>query len=370
MKLLTVSHFYDAHGGGIERVAAQLCSQFSRAGHDVIWAASSSDCPPCGSVEALPLKCINPIEALTGLPMPIPGPGSIMALAKAIRKCDAVIVHDSLYITSVFAMFLAKLAGKPIVLVQHIAGITFASAAMRVIMRLANFLITKRMLNAADGRVFISDVVRRELLGEGAWRKSIVLYNGVDTSIFYLRKSLNEPTVRVAYGLPSGVPLAIFVGRFVQKKGLSILEVVARRNPGLHIALVGAGHLNPSNWDLPNVHVLGVLEQWKIGELFNASDFLLLPSVGEGFPLVIQEAMACGLPVICGQESAGADPEASRWLTGVSIELGDIRSSAERVSAAIAGLKMDENEREAMATYAADHYNWEKMAKNLVALVK
>ena len=46
LRLLTVTHFYAAHGGGIERVAGHLCRELAKAGHDCAWAASKADAVP------------------------------------------------------------------------------------------------------------------------------------------------------------------------------------------------------------------------------------------------------------------------------------------------------------------------------------
>jgi glycosyltransferase involved in cell wall biosynthesis len=365
VRILTVSHFYENHGGGIERVAAQLCRQFSKSGHHAVWAASAADPAPT-DVNALPLRCTDPLEARMGLPMPIPRARAIRALGRAIRDCDVVIVHDALYLTSVLGMFLGKLHGKPIVLVQHIASIEFANAVMRGLMRLANCLVTKPMLHAADRLVFISDSVRRDLLGESAHGNFLLLFNGVDTKIFRSRDASTRCAVRAAFGLPIESRIALFVGRFVEKKGLAVLKALARRRPDLHFALVGGGPVRPEMWGLSNIHVLGPQPQEKIAELYAAPDLLLLPSVGEGFPLVIQEAMASGLPVVCGESSSHADPAAAQWLRGVAIDLSDPEGSAARCSAAIDGLFADPPDRAAMARYAEETYNWPAMARGIL----
>ena len=363
MKILTVTHFYENHGGGIERVAANLCRAFASDGHDAAWAASDDDPPPDSPIEAVPLRCANPTEGATGLPMPVPGFRAMRNLVRAIGASDVVIVHDALYLTSILAMVVAKFRGKPVVLIQHIAGIEFASRLLRELMGLANLLVTRPMLHAADQLVFISNEVRRELLGEPADRDSLLLFNGVDTTIFHPRDASSRHAIRLRHGLPADSTIAIFVGRFVTKKGMAVLEALARDRPALHLALVGSGPVRPDSWDLPNVHVLGQLSQQTIAELFGASDLLLLPSVGEGYPLVIQEAMACGLSVICGDRTARADPRASQWLRGVKIELSDPRASASRCSAAIDSLLDTPPDRAEMANYAAKTYNWTTMAR-------
>lgn len=351
MRILTVSHFYEAHGGGLERVAGQLCRQFAAAGHEAVWAASAADALPGGAITALPLRCINPTEALTGLPMPIPGWRGLRALLREVERCDVVIVHDSLYITSICAMLAARLKRRKVVLIQHIAGIAFSSAVLRGVMALANRVVTRPMLRAADQLVFISDTVRQELLGEPAQRDSRLVFNGVDGALFY-------PPVAPP---PASAPI-LFVGRYVEKKGLAVIRALAARRPDLRFQLAGSGPLAPSAWGLANVQDLGPQTPMALAELYRNSALLLLPSVGEGYPLVIQEAMACGLPVICGQPSNRADPAAAAWLTGVPIDLGDPEGSARRCADALAAAPLDAAARTAMADYAAQTYRWQAMA--------
>ena len=184
MRILTVSHFYETHGGGIERVAGQLCRELNRLGATVAWAASDSDRAQSEGVEAIPLACVNPTEKLTGLPMPIPGLRGYRALEREIRRSDAVLIHDALYATSVIAMLIAKRHRKRTILIQHIASIPFSSPALRALMKLANRLVTGPMLRSADSLVFISDTVRQELLGGLVSRPYELLFNGVDGAIF------------------------------------------------------------------------------------------------------------------------------------------------------------------------------------------
>lgn len=369
MRILTVTHFFESHGGGIERVAGQLCRQFAALGAAVAWAASDADPAPDCAVEAVPLPCVNPTERLTGLPMPIPGLRGARSLSRQVRLSDAVIIHDALYVTSVLALLMAKAQGKRTILVQHIAAIPFSSPVLRAVMSLANFLVTRPMLWAADERVFISDTVRRELLGETPRLSSELLFNGVDAAIFHPgeRRSPEALSNLDAGGAGRRV---LFVGRYVEKKGLTVLRALAASRPDLTFVLAGSGPIRPGAWNLHNVHDLGPQTPESLADLYRWADLLILPSVGEGYPLVIQEAMACGLPVLCGAPSDRADPAAARWLQGVTIDLSKPEESARRCGEAIDEARLSEDERAEMAGYALRQYDWRKMAQRLVALAQ
>jgi alpha-maltose-1-phosphate synthase len=92
--------------------------------------------------------------------------------------------------------------------------------------------------------------------------------------------------------------------------------------------------------------------------------------VGEGYPLVIQEAMACGLPVICSTETTGADPGANRWLTGVEVSPSEPKHSAAEISRRIDSFQLSMPERIEMAGYAARTYSWQLMATRLAAALQ
>lgn len=361
MHILMVSHFFESHLGGIERVAGHLSRQMIAQGAELTWAASAQDRAPV-DIPALALPCVNPTEKLTGLPMPIPGPGGMAALWRAVGRSDAVVVHDALYVTSILALVMARMRGRRVVLIQHIAGIPFASSVMRGVMGLANAMVTRPMLWAADRLVFISDTVRRDLIGDPARRDYALLFNGVDGEVF-------THIGPAAQRLPEGKRRVLFVGRFVEKKGLSILRAAAAMRPDISFLLAGAGPIRPASWGLANVHDLGPQKPAQLAALYRSADCLLLPSVGEGYPLVIQEAMACGLPVICGAPTDRADPEAGQFLRGVPVDLSDPDGSAARVAAMLDAPGLTLPERAQMAAWAAGRYSWAAMARSIMGLI-
>lgn len=369
MRILTVTHFFESHGGGIERVAGQLCRQFGILGASAVWAASDADDPPGSAIDPVPLACINPIEKLTGLPMPIPGPNATRTLWKQVRSSDVVVIHDALYVTSILALLMAKVQAKRTILIQHIATIPFSSRVMRGLIGLANALVTRPMLWAADERVFISDTVRRDLLGNRSKQTSELLFNGVDGTIFHPAEgSAGKPQALAGIAAPCGQRRLLFVGRYVGKKGLNVLRVLAESRPDLGFFLVGGGPTRPGQWELPNVHDLGPQSQQALADLYRWADLLILPSVGEGYPLVIQEAMACGLPVVCGIPADIADPDAAKWLRGVRIDLSRPEESAQRCAAAIDAFHLSARARAEMARYARRRYDWREMAQRIMAL--
>jgi len=227
------------------------------------------------------------------------------------------------------------------------------------------------MLRAADVLVFISDNVRRDLLGSRPRQASTLLFNGVDGAIFHPADGgAVEPAAVAGIDVPSDQRNVLFVGRYVEKKGLDVLRALAELRPHLGFFLVGSGPIRPTEWKLPNVHDLGPQTQQALAELYRWADLLVLPSVGEGYPLVIQEAMACGLPVICGAPADRADPEAAKWLRGVDIDLSHPLESARRCANVIDNLSFTAGEGAEMARYARERYDWRRMAQKLLDLAQ
>ena len=369
IRLLAVTHFYEAHGGGIERVAGHLNRQLTALGHQLTWAASDEDAlPDLATAAPAPLRCAGVIERLTSMPMPLPGLAALRRLARAIGQCDHVLIHDSLYLTSIAAMLFARLSRRPVTLVQHIARIPFASPAMRVAMRWADAVVTAPMLRSADQVVFISATSRDAFRHLSLKRPPVLLFNGVDHDVFRPGDPAERDDTRRSLGIAPTDRVVLFVGRLVRKKGLDTVREIARMRPDLQVILAGRGPIDPDSWALPNVRVVRDRSGPSLAALYRAADVLVLPSFGEGYPLVVQEALACGLRVLCDAGSARADPGAACWLTGIDVDPADPARTAAAFVAGIDAAAAAPDERAGMAHYARETYCWSRMAQAVSSL--
>jgi glycosyltransferase involved in cell wall biosynthesis len=187
--------------------------------------------------------------------------------------------------------------------------------------------------------------------------------NGVDIEIFVPAKEQQRQSIRDELGLPPEKPVFLFVGRFVEKKGLPILQQLAQRFQSVHWAFAGWGSLDPSLWELPNVTVFRDRRGIQLTPIYQSADLLVLPSKGEGFPLVVQEAMACGTPVMVGSETAQACSAAKYLMFSEDVE-GE--NTVEQWSRKIENLLQDSSLltplRPKIGEFAQQHWHWQRCA--------
>ena len=374
MKILVVTHYYSTHRGGIEIVAGSLASRLARA-HVVEWVAS--DCDPVpddagGSLRCMPMRSTNVIERLSGLPFPLWGPGSLFRLWQATRDADVVHLHDFAYLGNWAAFLFASLRGKPIVITQHVGFIPYKSPILRFVLKALHATIGRVMLGRADRVVFVSPVARAYYARFVRFRRTpLVISNGVDTDMFAAATPDDRQRARTALGLDPSRPVFLFVGRFVEKKGLHILEDLVRRMPDVSWVFAGWGPIDPRQWNAPNVHVLEGRRGAALVPLYQAADLLVLPSVGEGLPLVLQESMSCGTPALVGEDTAeaaeappglvfacevGGDDTVDRWEQALRQILSDRSSLSARGPAA--------------AAFARARWSWAACAETYGALLE
>jgi glycosyltransferase involved in cell wall biosynthesis len=301
------------------------------------------------------------LEAKTGLPMPVPTKSARVLLEEEVRRSDAVIIHDALYATSQLARLYAHRHRRPWFLFQHIGDIPYRNPLLRSVLALANRSVTSAVLRRAPQTVFISNTVCRQFVNVRYPAPPKLLFNGVDHKLFFPADSTALPALRSRLRLPADRIQLLFVGRFVEKKGLVVLRELAALRPDVDLLMAGGGPLDPSAWQLRNIRILGRMERAELADLYRACDALLLPSVGEGFPLVIQEAMASALAVFCGSESAAADPGASQFLTATDIDLGRPRLTAQLIADAVG--RSPPAKVPGSAAYARATYDWDSNAE-------
>lgn len=307
IEVAVVTHYYGTHGGGIELVADKLIRELSL-NEDMHFTWIASNCDPTPEIRGqnmLCMGCCNVFEKCFGIPWPLWGRKSVRVMREAVDKADIVWLHDTLYPGNIAAFRRARKKRKTIIITQHISPIPYRNPLLRWTMKMADKLLTARMLRDADEVVFISDRVAEDYYRRVAFTRAIkVIPNGVDIQMYYPAIPENRRFLRQQFALKKDQPVLLFVGRFVEKKGLETLRALAKRLPECRFWLAGNGPIRPEEWLLPNVHVFRGRTGGSLVELYQAADLLTIPSYGEGFPLVIQEAMACGLPVLCSPSTA------------------------------------------------------------------
>lgn len=373
VRLLLVSPFFPAHGGGVEIVAGHLASGWSARGLVVNWAASDCDAAPTAvGFKCMPMRSFNAIERKTGIPVPVWTWGAMKQLRQAAADCDVIVVHESLYLHSVLVAALAARLRKPLILIQHVGEIPYRSALLRALVKMGNRHVAAFVHRRAACVAYVSETVRsffNGLLGEIRY-KSTVIPNGFAASTFQPRSSDQRASIRSRFGLAPECFVMLFVGRFVEKKGLSLLRQLARQRPEWTWVFIGAGPMDPCSWGLRNVRVIGRLPHEQLADWYAAADLLVLPSVGEGFPLVVQEAMGSGLPAAVSKEVAHALPGVHEHVFSEAV--GEDPDIVQRwlalLDAAAAGGAA--RRREGASRFASGKWSWDRCVDQHVELIQ
>ena len=105
----------------------------------------------------------------------------------------------------------------------------------------------------------------------------------------------------------------VFVGALSMRKGVTYLaEAFARANiPNSELILIGSQQPETEQLLEPakglNVRVTGHIPQPKLSAWYSRANVTVLPSVEDGFAIVLLQAMACGSPIIATENSGGPD---------------------------------------------------------------
>jgi glycosyltransferase involved in cell wall biosynthesis len=374
LRVTLVTHYYPAHRGGVERIAGQLAERLAAAGvAQIDWHASDCDPPPppAPGLICAPARSSNVTERRLGFPYPLWAPAALRGLARACRSADVVHLHDCLYLPNLVAYAAARLARRPVLVTQHIGHVPYRNPVLRTAHKVANRVLGVCVLGGAQQVVFESEAVRAYFARFVRYRNAAQLVqNGVDTETFLPASPEHRRELRAGLGVPREAPLLLFLGRFVEKKGLPVLHELTQRVPHARWLFAGWGPMDPSRWNRPNVQVVHNPEAEQLVSLYQAADLLVLPSVGEGFPLSVQEAMACGTPAMVGAATAAGCPQAGELLLCEATGTQDAAARwAGRLEALLAAPAMLEAMRPRVAAFAREHWSWEQCTARYAGLL-
>lgn len=197
---------------------------------------------------------------------------------------------------------------------------------------------TERVIAVSDAvRDFVASHERIPLT------KLVVVRNGIDLSRFADRPSRDE--ARASLDLPARDFVVGIVGRLSPQKGHHFLfeaaATLVTEIPNLRLLVVGEGQLKGRLQRL--ARALGIAERVSfvgfrpdMGSLYATMDLLAMPSLFEGLPLVLVEALVCER-VAVGARTSGISDVIEDGKNGLLVKVGDVKELAAAIARVFRG---------------------------------
>lgn len=259
----------------------------------------------------------------------------IYHLARLIKEHRIDMIQTSVFPADVYGRISGRLANvKTIISTVHRAN----DHKQETIYRFLWWVDTLTM-TLTSNLVAVSEGVKRYVIGlhRANPDKVKVIYNGIDVSKYPLH--VDASIMKRELKLQGCSAVVGYVGRLISVKGLTYLIEAAhrilKRRKNVHFLIVGDGPLRDYLTEKvkklemgENVHFVGFRDD--IPEVLTTMDIVVQPSLYEGFPLAILEAMCSAKPVVATR--VGGVPEVvEHQRTGLLIPPGDAEALTEAI---------------------------------------
>lgn len=252
---------------------------------------------------------------------------------RLIKRYKLNILQSHGYKSHFLCMIIKKLTGLPWIAFVH--GWTAEDLKMKLYNKL-----DKLVLGAADRLVLVSNSLSNET--KHSWiqaSKVRVVHNAVDPAEL---SPCSKSDVRLKHKIDPGCPVAAVIGRFSPEKGHNVLvdalPAILDALPQLKLLLIGDGQERSRLQQ--KIEQLGLGDsviftgfQSELGPFYHSMDLLVLPSLSEGLPNVVLEAMLYSKPVIAtrvggvpevvleGETGFIVEPQSPEQLAGAVINI-------------------------------------------------
>lgn len=233
--------------------------------------------------------------------------------------------------------------------------------------------IKRKLLSSAHAWLATGEAAVEYLEYYGARRENIYIYPFTSVSD---REILDRPLphdekerIRKRLGL-SGEKVVISVGQFIERKGYDVLmQAVPLLHTKAEFYIVGGTKSQLEEQiggPLPvNVHAVDFLEREDLFEYYRASDLFVLPTREDVWGLVVNEAMACGLPVVTTERCAAGIELVQDGVNGYLVPVGDAEQLADKIDQTLSAAHERMGEK---SLQIIKDYTFEKMAQRHIEI--
>jgi glycosyltransferase involved in cell wall biosynthesis len=299
MRRLNVIHICDKFGmrgstvHGVSRLFAWWFPRFDRERYNVKLYAVKDPDPASRTLEESGI-------GLTYLHRSALNPLTVTSFLKVISKEHADVIHLHGWIAANFGRFAGRMLGVPTIMHEHGVDPKFPLSQR----------IADRLLSPFNHTVIaVSESVRKFLIANRSVppAKIRVIYNGAPTDEFAPADAREVAGAREELGIPNGMHVVGTVGRLDTQKGITYFLRAARQVmdilPDVRFVIVGDGpkreELESEAQDLgldSCVRFTG--HRSDVSVIQSLMDLQVFPSLWEGVPLTVFEAMAMGRAIV------------------------------------------------------------------------
>jgi glycosyltransferase involved in cell wall biosynthesis len=260
-------------------------------------------------------------------------PFALWRLTELIRERGYDLVHTHLFRADIYGALATAMTGStPLVATRHNDDRFF----LNPLVALVHYLISLRQATI----IAISDHIARFTLACGVSSATKVrrVYHGLDVDLF--DREAQSSAVRESLGVTDDAFLLMTVGRLTDQKGhrflVEAMPALRAVIPGIRLVIVGEGELAAGLRTL--AHKLGVADRVvfaglrrDVPALLRSTDAFVLPSIWEGFGIVLLEAMAAHKPIIASRVSTVPEIILDQE-TGLLVPPGDVSALVQAVT--------------------------------------
>lgn len=279
---------------------------------------------------------------------------------------DVLHAHNTFFFSSLVAAGLAKWLKRPLVTTLHLGELDALPVPQRLPVMAYERSLGRAIVAASQHLIAVSQAVADYAVSHGAAPNKITVQpNAVDSDAF-------QPATQ----RHKGPPRIAFVGRLIQNKGpqylVEAVPELARAVPGVEVWFIGDGPMRASleartrALDVEeSVQFFGTRED--VDQLLQAVDIFARPSLMEGLPLTVLEAMATGLPVVA--TPVGGTPEVVKDGTnGLLVPPSDVDALAQ----ALIRLATNPGLRQQLGVqgrqYVEQDHGWQRIVEDTISL--